>query len=214
MKKLLFIVLIFFIVEIVQTWFHNSNSYLPFHNTSYFIIKAFLVLIIIYYFYRMTKELLIDKTTNLYSKTALIHVINKTKFNEKFNYILVIDIDNFSLINRRFGFIKADNYLKYFGILLHDVFSINDQIFRYGGDEFIVFSRNKTENEISTLFAELNIRIKEDSDFSNVSVSMIFTSIKHNELCLFDTIIEMLNKLVKEKEFRKGLLIKHFTYEK
>ena len=63
--------------------------------------------------------------------------------------ILIFDLDNFKEYNDQYGHINGDRVLKIQAQLLKDSFShSNDIISRYGGDEFVVITKNQDKNEI------------------------------------------------------------------
>ena len=108
---------------------------------------------------------------------TLTKLFNKKAFEEKFynaveNYnknamsfsMMFIDLDNFKQVNDTMGHDKGDEALREVGNFLKDKFRKNDDIFRFGGDEFIVLLYNienkdvvKMSNKIEDLFINSNI---------------------------------------------------------
>lgn len=58
------------------------------------------------------------------------------------HWLGVLDIDHFKQINDKFGHIYGDEVLLLFSELLRNVFRDNDLLFRFGGEEFVVFLLN------------------------------------------------------------------------
>lgn len=54
------------------------------------------------------------------------------------NWLAILDIDNFKAINDGFGHIYGDEVLLLVSTLMHKCFRRIDQLYRYGGEEFIV----------------------------------------------------------------------------
>ncbi|MFB2833275.1 response regulator [Floridanema evergladense] len=52
--------------------------------------------------------------------------------------LAVLDLDQFKLVNDRYGHEMGDRVLKYFGQLLNQSFRMEDLLGRWGGDEFVV----------------------------------------------------------------------------
>jgi len=50
----------------------------------------------------------------------------------------IIDIDHFKTINDRWGHLYGDEVLVYIAHMMRDFFRIEDMVFRYGGEEFVV----------------------------------------------------------------------------
>lgn len=59
-----------------------------------------------------------------------------------FKAMLIIDIDNFKIINDTLGHQKGDEVLKNFAEVFNEVFRNTDIIYRLGGDEFIIFLKD------------------------------------------------------------------------
>ena len=106
---------------------------------------------------------------NLISIDSLTKLNNRNQLNKYFhqlpndahykNYLLVIDIDGFKLINDKYGHLEGDNAL----VLVADSFrsvcnGYPRKIFvsRYGGDEFVILAQAKDEEDVKALKAQLN----------------------------------------------------------
>lgn len=62
--------------------------------------------------------------------------------------VLTIDLDNFKSYNDKYGHMEGDEALKYFGSTLRlNLIEEKQNIFRFGGDEFIIAFPGKTANE-------------------------------------------------------------------
>lgn len=86
----------------------------------------------------------LDPLTNLYNKTASQVLIDNFLSLNPSNYqaLMIIDIDNFKLINDNLGHMVGDNILLNVSSTLISCFSRNDIIGRIGGDEFIILYKN------------------------------------------------------------------------
>ena len=90
----------------------------------------------------LEKDYYIDELTGVYSRKYL-HLIasreieRSRRYNEQFS-IMILDIDDFKLINDTYGHQRGDSVLALFAATLKSVLRESDSIIRYGGDEFIV----------------------------------------------------------------------------
>ena len=73
----------------------------------------------------------IDLLTGVYNKSILDHIIG-------YSYAIMCDVDNFKLINDRYGHLKGDFVIKEVAKILSKNFRIKDYVCRFGGDEFLI----------------------------------------------------------------------------
>ena len=79
-----------------------------------------------------------DTLTGLYSRRKYQDVVAKAIEQGKTGTVLLMDIDNFKNINDYYGHVYGDKVLKHFAQLLKQHMWENSQVFRLGGDEFII----------------------------------------------------------------------------
>lgn len=104
----------------------------------------------------------IDGLTNIYNKNAFREIVEDIikEANENDNFaMLIIDVDNFKDINDNYGHSTGDEVLIYISTKLKEIFSKEYEVSRFGGDEFVVFTKNpdkfNLENKLSEFFYEL-----------------------------------------------------------
>ncbi len=68
------------------------------------------------------------------------------------HWIGILDIDHFKKINDGFGHVFGDEVLLLFAGLLKKIFRNSDMLFRFGGEEFVVFLLNTTKQEATQTF--------------------------------------------------------------
>jgi diguanylate cyclase (GGDEF)-like protein len=91
----------------------------------------------------------IDSLTKIFNRRALTTYLDNLCSNKKppFNFhILVIDIDDFKVINDTHGHIAGDKVLIYMANILKKTLRDGDKVFRFGGEEFVV-SLNRINDE-------------------------------------------------------------------
>jgi len=101
--------------------------------------------------------------------------------------LLIMDIDNFKMINDKFGHTAGDNALIKFARLLKNAVREQDLVCRLGGDEFIVFLRDMTEKDIiiskvKSILASTIVQVppEELQDAVSLSVGIAISNRKRN----------------------------------
>lgn len=110
-----------------------------------------------------------DELTSINNRRSIMQIleveIERTKRNKLTFGLLIIDIDNFKLINDSYGHLTGDKVLKEMVNICNKCLRGMDTIGRYGGEEFIVILPES--DEISTLQIANRIRLSiEASIFS------------------------------------------------
>ncbi|GAB6065179.1 diguanylate cyclase [Aquifex pyrophilus] len=123
-----------------------------------------------------------DPLTGLYNQRVfwelLTYEIERAKrHNYKFT-LLVLDIDNFKMLNDRYGHEFGDNVILKFAEILRKTFRREDLLARYGGDEFVVImpytdaeSARSAVQRLLTNLNELKI-LAPDGNVITLSVSV------------------------------------------
>ncbi len=105
----------------------------------------------------MEKRIRCDMLTGLYNKETAIKLISefldevKPNFDEtqKPHALMIIDIDNFHVINDRLGHTFGDSVIQEFASDIKSSFRDTDIVGRIGGDEFMVLMKNVTVKSAS-----------------------------------------------------------------
>lgn len=91
-----------------------------------------------------------DPLTKLYNKVTTQNMVEEYICNAPdgvSSALLIVDIDNFKLINDRLGHFLGDSVLRNISSKLRTAFDANDIVGRIGGDEFIIFIRDAVSRE-------------------------------------------------------------------
>lgn len=112
-----------------------------------------------------------DTLTGLYNRRKIDEIINQLK-NKKYSLIL-LDIDHFKDINDRFGHLEGDIVLKRIAELLKENINSNDEIGRWGGEEFLIICKNTTENQAEIIAQRLR-KLIENEDFKIRKITASF----------------------------------------
>ena len=112
-------------------------------------------------------NLILDKKANIDPLTGAKNRNILSVEELEYNGILMIDIDYFKKINDEFGHINGDNSLKFLVKTIKNCIRKEDEIIRYGGEEFIVVLKNLNDIEIIKNIAEtirFNVESKSKTD--------------------------------------------------
>jgi diguanylate cyclase (GGDEF)-like protein len=95
-------------------------------------------------------------------------------------WLAVIDIDNFKLVNDRFGHLYGDEVLILIANMLQASFRTQDRVFRFGGEEFVVLLRSTTLDNAHRIIERFRAGVEAHvfPQVGQVTVSVGFTSIQ------------------------------------
>jgi diguanylate cyclase (GGDEF)-like protein len=169
-----------------EHWFRGDCAWIPLKNSSMggillfglsgvpsellktrteFLIRSLEVSLENHQRYIEAKQLTyIDDLTGLYNPRFLEQALNiamdsLNKKNQGF-CVLFIDIDKFKQVNDQYGHLVGSQMLTHIGKLIKSSLRKNDQVFRYGGDEFIAILY---ETELSTA-KEIAERVRKSAE--------------------------------------------------
>ena len=92
----------------------------------------------------------IDSLTKVFNRRALDVYLNAVCSKEDVPYelhLLILDLDNFKVLNDNYGHIAGDKTLIFISNILKKTLRDGDKVFRYGGEEFIVVL-NRVDEEL------------------------------------------------------------------
>jgi diguanylate cyclase (GGDEF)-like protein len=113
----------------------------------------------------------IDELTGAYTKKHFRKRIkeaqNKLLKNGEIFSIAFIDIDHFKDINDTYGHIMGDIILKKFADIIKCTIRSKDELFRFGGDEFIVIFPKATDNQVYNILERIRKEIQSNLIYYN-----------------------------------------------
>ena len=135
--------------------FHSPLKSIVWLIQGFLIISIILLIFLLNRYYKIREELLTDKLTNTNSKLFLEEFLNRNNICN-FNAIL-IDIDDFTDINEKYGYGYGNKVLKEFGIILNDAIVKEVKAIRIGGTSFLLLLPKEIEfySFTNNLFNEL-----------------------------------------------------------
>jgi len=102
-----------------------------------------------------------DSLTGLKNRAAYEEFLQEKHDEDEFLAYLILDLDNFKLINDTFGHDVGDETLKKTAEVLKQFEKDGDEIFRLGGDEFVIIIPNTTVEETEKRTQQLIEKINE-----------------------------------------------------
>lgn len=90
------------------------------------------------------------------------------------HWLGICDIDHFKRVNDTFGHVFGDEVLLLFAALMRKVFRTEDQLFRFGGEEFVVVLAPTTAERAATAFERFRAMVE---GFAFPQVGTVTTSI-------------------------------------
>lgn len=130
-------------------------------------------------------------------RDALTGLLNRKTFDEQFarrgnisaqplpdapeqprDWLAVVDIDHFKLVNDRFGHLYGDEVLILVANRLRSQFRSQDRIFRFGGEEFVVLLRSSTLEQACSAMERLRAAVAahEFPQIGHITVSVGFAA--------------------------------------
>lgn len=120
----------------------------------------------------------IDILTGCFNRNAFERVKN---FLRGFTHVLVIDIDFFKKVNDTYGHSYGDEILKKVASLIKSSIRKNDRVYRYGGEEFVVFLFDITYPLALEIAKRINSVVRERTTVTvTIGVSKIIDSIENS----------------------------------
>ena len=147
------------------------------------------------------KELsMTDALTGLRNRKALAND-NETFVGHEVT-VMMLDLNDFKIINDTQGHTVGDHMLQETGKLLSDTFG-NECCYRYGGDEFLVVAKDLSEDEFQKKLEEMLMHkpdIEIDGKESDASFSLGYVQGHMNEMIDLHKLISMADKKMYESK--------------
>ena len=124
------------------------------------------LLMLIFYIQSMEVQISMDPLTRLIIRGQLIRYISQesnSRQDERLTFVIMIDINDFKMINDRFGHAEGDNALIIIADSLRAVvrkYRMPIFLGRYGGDEFVLIVHLLEERDVASLIQEVRSQIE------------------------------------------------------
>ncbi|QVK18689.1 GGDEF domain-containing protein [Mycoplasmatota bacterium] len=132
---------------------------------------------------KLIKMAYFDSTTNLYNRNYYKEVCQEVNTMDYQSLgVILFDIDNLNQINKLYGHEKGDKVIKEVSGIIRDVFEDDYLVSQLGGDEFIVFMLNQTEEELKQKIMRVNSIIGKQVVGHCISNGYSFTGNKNDKI--------------------------------
>lgn len=106
-----------------------------------------------------------DPLTQISNRAAFDKSMSKQLSSHKRHQVdfslMIIDIDHFKKVNDTYGHITGDNVLKVIAEVISKTIRGSDQVFRYGGEEFVVILENTEQGGASSIAERVRKQIQQ-----------------------------------------------------
>jgi diguanylate cyclase (GGDEF)-like protein len=99
------------------------------------------------------------------------------------HWLAVCDIDHFKLVNDEFGHLIGDEVLIMLAQVMHGSFRFDDQLFRFGGEEFIALLQPTTQESATMVLERFRADVEKQafSRVGHITVSIGFSRLMPND---------------------------------
>ena len=141
-----------------------------------------------------------DELTKTYNRHMLFRYLedsidayrsDKTPF-----ALLMIDIDNFKQINDLYGHLMGDESLVLFANLIKSLIRTEDQIFRYGGDEFFILLPNTHLEGATHLGKRLLQSIQSEKTKKTLNLTLSMGVVEYQAYETIDNVLKRVDRLL------------------
>ncbi len=174
------------------------------------IMVGSIVLILVKNRFKMEKMTYYDQLTGAYNRNKLYKLIeHEVQRNIRYNIvfsIILFDVDNFKEVNDTYGHVFGDKVLKRISRVILANIRINDILFRYGGDEFLLLLPNTDQDEANLVADKIKSLIK-NIRFDNIDESVKLSTgvVQYNTNESVEQLIHRSDKMLyKDKQKNKS----------
>ncbi len=157
---------------------------------------------------RQLKELSVkDPLTGIFNRRAAIELIEEAieryRDNGEIFSVCFVDLDGLKKTNDKFGHEFGDKLIKTFSDLLVENVRKDDEVFRVGGDEFLLLFRRSQEDEVKDIMERIKIRAKIRSAFLPIPISFSYGIATYQEGQSLDDLISLADRRMYKQKVNK-----------
>lgn len=127
-------------------------------------------------FMQTERNAMIDSLTGLFNRRYFDIALKKeirrsSRYNKEFS-LIILDIDDFKMINDTRGHLYGDSILQSLGMLLTESTREDDITCRYGGEEFTIILPETNKNDALTYIERFSVTLKTNRKFKENGISI------------------------------------------
>lgn len=196
-QAILIVVLVPIVGNVIQMLFYGVTVSIP----SY-VLAAFMVYLIL-----EKDEMQRDSLTKLYTRSYLEErIMHKLSVKDRFSLIM-IDLNDFKMINDTYGHHVGDEVLKTVANILSDNIRLEDEVCRFGGDEFFIILedvRDIGQAQIKMFDEKIDKVNKTNQEYSiDMSYGLVYVDYKE-EYSMYELLKKVDKKMYEDKKLRKA----------
>lgn len=136
------------------------------------------ILMLIFYIRSMENRISIDALTGLSNRGHLIRYMSdddNLRHDELTTYVMMLDIDNFKVINDAHGHASGDFSLKLISDAIRNAVAVRQSdafVARYGGDEFTIIAYINDPGELDVLAEDINRQLEQSCEENNLPFAL------------------------------------------
>ena len=149
-----------------------------------------------------------DSLTGVMSRAA--YSVELERIKENINvysnlWVISVDVNDLKFINDNYGHASGDNLLKNVASILKMTTESNF-VYRVGGDEFIIFLKNKSDEKVNQIMSNLkNNKVNYNNELNNISFAVGFSKYDSKKDSSFEDTIKRSDKgMYKNKKMLKN----------
>lgn len=123
------------------------------------VIMLALAYVLIYMYYKTRKKSFVDPLTQVYNRQYLQEFLRHTSLENY--YLMMVDLDNFKLINDHYGHDAGDVVLVKTIQEMKQYIRQNDLIIRFGGEEFLFLMHKKEIQDVKKVANRLRQKVEQ-----------------------------------------------------
>ncbi|MGM0481601.1 MAG: GGDEF domain-containing protein [Pseudomonadota bacterium] len=146
-------------------------------------------------FSRLHRQAVRDHLTGLGNRALLDEIlthlhIKQRRDQERSHCVMMLDLDGFKDVNDEYGHQQGDDILRTFADLIKQAVRDSDQVFRFGGDEFVIVMEDTDLYQAQTVYQRLRLALAACSELQMYNLTISAGTARLNSLMPVEQIMQ------------------------